>query len=62
MDGLSIALAMPSHPQGEGLLGDDFVMNMTVALPYGFSALQGDTMGDTELKQQVSFFRYFQRS
>ncbi|KIP06253.1 hypothetical protein PHLGIDRAFT_466411 [Phlebiopsis gigantea 11061_1 CR5-6] len=51
MNGLSIALAIPSEPKGAGVLGNDFLMNMTVALPYGFSALQGDTMEDTSQKQ-----------
>lgn len=51
MDGLSVALALPSRLQGAGLLGDDFILNMTFPLPYGFAGIQGDTMGDTKLPQ-----------
>lgn len=39
--GVFFGFALPQNVSGAGLLGDDFVANITVPLPYGFSALQG---------------------
>ncbi|GJE89919.1 hypothetical protein PsYK624_060310 [Phanerochaete sordida] len=39
--GVAFGFAVPQNVSGPGALGNDFVANITVPLPYGFAGLQG---------------------
>jgi len=53
LPGVAFGFALPNTLKGQGAFGNDFLMNVTVSLPYGFASLQS-TVRDTKRGEDVT--------